>query len=553
MAKIKSIKFKGYKSFKSQNTITLGENFTLFIGKNNCGKSSTVDIIEAVYNLGKQLEIKNEIEKLAVSFEIEENYISYGFSKSMSGGDISGNHYAYGKQFIGKEVFFSSNITNRDRELKFEQNQENIGNSGKNQWDRVAQMYSRYGHCVAIRRINAERDIVPEVEKDNVKVSENGSGATNLVRIFVNNSMYDEKLVEVELLSELNKIMMPDTEFENIKIQQIKAGEEWQWEIFLTEKNGGRFALSKSGSGLKTILLVLINLYLIPNLNDYKEKNMLFVFEELENNLHPALQRRLFDYLFDYSTRTGKKVVLTSHSHVAINCLFGKTNSKLYHVIKNDESNIVEIANYIDKVEILEDLDVKASDLLQSNGIIWVEGPSDRVYIKKWLDIFCECKYQEGRDYQFLYYGGRLLSHYTAEDEGIDNLINILFTNRNAAIVIDSDKKSPHSRINETKKRIQKEFQNRNMFCWITKGKEIENYISTESLMIKYKSILKKLEPYDIFPEYIKSEDKNFTSHKVDFARKICECITYDNSQNILDLKSKVNELYKMIQKWNKI
>ena len=32
----------------------------------------------------------------------------------------------------------------------------------------------------------------------------------------------------------------------------------------------------------------------------------------------------------------------------------------------------------------LNDLDVRASDLLQSNGIIWVEGPSDRIYIKRW-------------------------------------------------------------------------------------------------------------------------------------------------------------------------
>ena len=33
--------------------------------------------------------------------------------------------------------------------------------------------------------------------------------------------------------------------------------------------------------------------------------------------------------------------------------------------------------------EVLSNLGIRASELLQSNGVIWVEGPSDRVYIKR--------------------------------------------------------------------------------------------------------------------------------------------------------------------------
>lgn len=32
------------------------------------------------------------------------------------------------------------------------------------------------------------------------------------------------------------------------------------------------------------------------------------------------------------------------------------------------------------------DLGYRPSDLLQANAIIWVEGPSDRIYINHWLD-----------------------------------------------------------------------------------------------------------------------------------------------------------------------
>lgn len=82
---------------------------------------------------------------------------------------------------------------------------------------------------------------------------------------------------------------------------------------------------------------------------------------------------------------------------------------------KNGISTIHKISDYISKTALLNDLDVRASDILQSNGIIWVEGPSDRVYIKHWLEILGSGDIEEGRDYQFLYYGGRLLSHYTTE------------------------------------------------------------------------------------------------------------------------------------------
>lgn len=37
--------------------------------------------------------------------------------------------------------------------------------------------------------------------------------------------------------------------------------------------------------------------------------------------------------------------------------------------------------DYKGGADALDDLGVKASDLLQANGIIWVEGPSDRAYI----------------------------------------------------------------------------------------------------------------------------------------------------------------------------
>ena len=69
-------------------------------------------------------------------------------------------------------------------------------------------------------------------------------------------------------------------------------------EIFLREGPHNLIPLSQTGSGIKTVLLILLNLVVYPKLVFKKPlSQFIFAFEELENNLHPAVQRRLFLYL----------------------------------------------------------------------------------------------------------------------------------------------------------------------------------------------------------------------------------------------------------------
>lgn len=56
---------------------------------------------------------------------------------------------------------------------------------------------------VCFRRINADRDIVAEKEKDSLNVEANGDGTTNLNRRFINDAGFKENLVEETLLMEL--------------------------------------------------------------------------------------------------------------------------------------------------------------------------------------------------------------------------------------------------------------------------------------------------------------------------------------------------------------
>lgn len=258
----------------------------------------------------------------------------------------------------------------------------------------------------------------------------------------------------------------------------------------------------------------------------------------------------IYIYIYDYAHNKDIVIFLTTHSHVAINTFCNKEYTQIFHVEKNNGiSKLHKIDDYISKTTLLNDLDVRASDILQSNGVIWVEGPSDRVYIKRWLEIFGDDEIEEGRDYQFLYYGGRLLSHYTAEQE-CNDLINILLTNRNAAIVIDSDKRTVNSKINDTKKRVKKEFEQYGAFCWVTKGKEIENYLDKESIELAFsKKIDGQCSQFQLFPDYIKPICSTFK--KVEFAQKVVPHITKEGAEKMLDLEKQIKMLNETIKKWN--
>lgn len=543
-----SIGFKRYKLF---DEIELDElnRINVIIGKNNSGKSSLVDVIAAAYDAQHYEKIKNVAEGISASTVVTERMCDNVFSGYSSIGRW--NPRSYKDALLGKRIYFNISLkeTTYRKSLEVEVNSTDpIINELKSNWNNGMWEVKHALGQMCFRRMSAERNIVPE-EPIKDGLSDTGEGASNLIRKILAESKYDESLIETKLLNDLNYIMYPDSEFERIQIQQVSGSGNDLWEVFLQEKGQQRVPLSKMGSGLKTIIIILLNLLIIPTLSEGTK--YIYAFEEIENNLHPALQRRIFNYLYDFSIRNETTIFLTTHSHVAINCFYNKEQSSIYHVEKvGGKASIKRIESYIDKAEILSDLDVKASDILQSNGIIWVEGPSDRVYIKNWLRVFTDNSLIEGQHYQFLYYGGKLLSHYSAKE--VKDLISILLTNRNAAIVLDSDKKNQQASISDTKKRIVNEFSELNMFNWVTKGKEIENYIPVDALRKMMDDLtIRQCGRYELFPQYIEKRYKSFTSKKVEFANKISQFINRQNSEEMMDLKNKIEELYRCIKKWN--
>jgi len=556
-----SLKVRNYKCFGGESGFTSIKRANLIIGRNNSGKSSLLDLIQISIDKTAVPEPDKHNGNMTVfvyESKISSQAIVGVFQKSTSGGEIRGNHGEFGDSLIDRKIKWSQvtpEVTNR---TFIECDEEGLSQplSNLSHTRSLLQKVQTPFDNKIFKRMFAERDIRQEPDNANLVIQSNGDGITNVFQKFINSVNYPSNLVENDLLAALNEIFRGDARFIDIVCQQLDNS---YWEIFLEEEKKGRIALSKSGSGLKTVLGVLANLMLIPYIEKKDLNNFVFGFEELENNIHPALLRKLCSYIYESSVENDFIVFYTTHSNVLIDQFSKQKDAQIIHVRHKEASSSVHVARtYIDNNGILDDLDIRASDLLQANGIIWVEGPSDRVYLNRWISLWSDREFIEGRDYQIMFYGGRLLSHLSADDESnIQTEIEMLKINRNACILIDSDKKTTHTKLNATKKRLHNEFSDIGSLCWITKGKEIENYIPSEVVKeyLDSSSSINNVGQFESFFDYLDSiqsgEGSKFSKPKSVLADKLVPYMNEKNMKPMLDLDKKMRMLCDQIANWN--
>ena len=73
-------------------------------------------------------------------------------------------------------------------------------------------------------------------------------------------------------------------------------------------------------------------------MNGKELANYIFLFEELENNLHPSLERRVLKYIDEISQK-GAIIFLTTHSNTVLDSFQNSDNVQMYHVRKENKVN----------------------------------------------------------------------------------------------------------------------------------------------------------------------------------------------------------------------
>lgn len=251
---------------------------------------------------------------------------------------------------------------------------------------------------------------------------------------------------------------------------------------FFMERGGQTIVanLSQLGTGVAQLFMMLSYLFISKN------RSLNVFMEEPECNLHPDAVLKLISIV--EQNFPNHRFFISTHSSTLIDQL--TNNWSIHRIIrKGNGSSIAQQCNgLVQKYELLDELGIRASQLLQSNLVIWVEGPSDRIYLNKWIKDLTDTTLVEGKHYSFLMYGGANLTSYDLLSD--DRYIDILSTSRNAVVVCDSDKGDESQTLKarvqnlldklETVKTLENGHEkdiSEYVYIWVTLGREIENYV----------------------------------------------------------------------------
>jgi energy-coupling factor transporter ATP-binding protein EcfA2 len=584
------LKLANYKSFGPEHEgFDEIKKFNLIVGRNNSGKSTLLDMVEDSA-IRRQNKWKEKSKLRRGSVQLYEKPSNNQWQEVLKGNSDLHSELAQHqgrltivrdirRQTLSNEFSSVTEIvgagTNLPKFLNETQTREQIQSIFPSFLGRTIRS--------VCHRIAPDRNLWPEpydssfatdVLPRDQQVGPNGAGYTGLFHSAIHRSATDPDLVRSKVLDSLNYILQPDDAFVEIAVRSLENETNWQIELRLQDKTF--VPIQEMGHGVRTILMALATLLLLPfgGVAPRPDPAAIYLFEELENNLHPAVFRRLIRYLLDYSQGSDAGIFfITTHSSVAIDLVLNApviTSAQVVHVTRTISSSDSGTSAYSKCTPVqnsdgirtaLDDLGVRGSDLMQANGIVWVEGPSDRIYLKKWIELESGGALRENEHYSFACYGGRTLANYGVQEDTIldndvvDDLIRLMPINRNGFLVMDSDyKKTTDRLINTTKMRLFEEASMANWDVWVTEGKEIENYLPHELVVSVFGVARTKLGQFKDVPKSVNSVKGKASLPKVKMAKLLMDSEEmrkelFDNAP--LHLAEKVTELCATIRRWN--
>jgi len=192
----------------------------------------------------------------------------------------------------------------------------------------------------------------------------------------------------------------------------VKIGEELQFPIY------------DLGDGLQQVIIITSSAYL-------ESGESIYFIEEPEIFLHPGMLRRLSTFLLEH---TKHQYVIATHSNHLLDLAEVRNDVSVFRVTKEKVEGETKhcVRGCTKDREILSDLGVQASSVYLSNSTVWVEGITDRLYLRCFLDKYIEElpsgvekeKLQgllENYHYTFIEYQGGTLGHWSFGEEEVDS------------------------------------------------------------------------------------------------------------------------------------
>ena len=252
-------------------------------------------------------------------------------------------------------------------------------------------------------------------------------------------------------------------------------------------ENQDEHPIYKLGEGIQSIIILTYPLF-------FNQGNKLCVFyEEPDLFLHPGFQRIFIETLNKFPDF---QFFMTTHSNHFLDMTLDFKSISVYTFQKNEKKEFIIENVKNDDLNILEMLGVKNSAVFLSNCTIWVEGITDRIYLRKFLELYIDLShknYMEDIHYSFVEYGGGNITHWSFLEDADENHSNIDVEKLCAKLFLVSDQDGAALKKNgeKSKKALRQENLESRLgnryYC--LKAREIENTLGEQIVIDTIKEI----------------------------------------------------------------
>lgn len=255
------------------------------------------------------------------------------------------------------------------------------------------------------------------------------------------------------------------------------------------------------GDGLQQLIILTFPLFTA-------EKGSFLFIEEPETHMHPGLQRAFIDVLLSPEIRKRELTLfLTTHSNHLLAAAFEHPSDVSLFAFRKEGTVEPEVApeerrstftvrHVSDQdIRLLDELGAKNSSVFLAQCQVWVEGPSDVIYLRAYLKSL-QNEYEhaaagasplpfdqllEDRDYTFVTYGGSLIETLSFAEPGESR--GVFAAGSRIFVISDKDDAASETRIEKhtTFRRLAEQSRDR-MVYRVLDVREIENSVAEPHL-----------------------------------------------------------------------
>jgi hypothetical protein len=212
----------------------------------------------------------------------------------------------------------------------------------------------------------------------------------------------------------------------------------------------------------------------------------LFFIEELDSHLHPGMQRKLLEVFLRNEQLSRHQYFATTHSNHFLDMAADYAGCATFLVRRSTAAPPTQFTiTPIGPAErlALDELGARASSVFLTNATIWVEGVTDRLYLREYLRRYLyenglAAALREDTHYSFMEGGGSNIAHFDfTQDSAADELATRIRAARvcsSSFVVLDGD--------NEGKPRLGALQKELGECIFVFNGKEVENLLPLEVL-----------------------------------------------------------------------